>query len=197
MCCSVLQCVAVYRSVSQCFAVCCSVLQYVAVCFSLEVCPTSRAACIFSGAMCSETCCSMLQRWSKVFQNVLQYAATYSCNPFHKFISPLVQMCGFHSRRLPLYILCVAVCCSVWQCFAVCCSVLDFTWNIDVRVPLSLAGPQSHSIHCVLQCVVVLCSMLQCVRLYLEYRHLGSTLAVCFSTEPVSSSGTSQSHTAT
>jgi len=36
VCCSVLQCVAVCRSVSQCVAVCCSVLQCVTVCCSVS-----------------------------------------------------------------------------------------------------------------------------------------------------------------
>ena len=42
MCCSVLQCVAVWCSVLQCVAVCCSVLQCVAVCCSVLQCRDAR-----------------------------------------------------------------------------------------------------------------------------------------------------------
>jgi len=55
VCCSVLQCVAVCRSVinyvTLCVAVCCSVLQCVAVCCSV----------INSVTLCVAVCCSMLQ----------------------------------------------------------------------------------------------------------------------------------------
>jgi len=66
VCCSVLQCVAVYCSVLQCIAVCCSVFQYVAVCCSAkfanyEVSYTRCAAVCCSVLQCVAVCCSVLR----------------------------------------------------------------------------------------------------------------------------------------
>jgi len=57
VCCSVLQCVAVYCSVLQCIAVYCSVLQCIAVCFSVLQC----VAVCCRVLQCTALCCSVLQ----------------------------------------------------------------------------------------------------------------------------------------
>jgi len=57
LCCSMLQYVAVWTSVSLCVAVCCSVLQYVAVCCSVNQCVTVCCSVL----QCVAVCCSMLQ----------------------------------------------------------------------------------------------------------------------------------------
>jgi len=57
LCCSVLQCVAVYCSVLQCVAVCCSVLQRVAACCNVLQC----VALCCSVLQCVAVCCSV---WS-------------------------------------------------------------------------------------------------------------------------------------
>ena len=111
LCCSVLQCVAVYCSVLQCViwkrvdyhqvehpchdewcwcvAVCCSVLQCVAVCCSVLQCYQSEDS-TESGIPPSGT--------PMPGSMVLQYCSVLQC---------------------------VTVCCSVLQCVAVCCSVLQ------------------------------------------------------------------------
>jgi len=58
MCCSVLQCVAVYCSALQCVAVCCSVMWWNAVCCSALQCVAVRC----SALQCVTVCCSVLQR---------------------------------------------------------------------------------------------------------------------------------------
>ena len=55
LCCSVLQCVAVFYSVLQCVTVCYSVLQYVAVCHMVQKCQKVIAVACVAG------CCSVLQ----------------------------------------------------------------------------------------------------------------------------------------
>jgi len=92
-----LQCVAVWRSVSQCVAACCTVLQpnnvphkitlYGAVCCRVLQC----AAVCSSVLQCVAVCCSVLQR--------------------------VAACCSVLQR--------VAVCRRVLQCVAVCCSVLQ------------------------------------------------------------------------
>jgi len=108
VCCSMLQCVAVY----------CSLLQYIAVCISV--------------LQCVAVYCSVLQ-YVAVSCNVLQFPNFYCCSCSccccyycHTEMTSMVTRATAQSRRGR----CVAVCCSVMQCVAVpqcvaaCCSVL-------------------------------------------------------------------------
>jgi len=67
VCCSVLQCVAVWYSVVLCVAVCCSVLQCVAVCCRVLQCVAMWCSVVQCGAVCCSVlqcvavCCSVLQ----------------------------------------------------------------------------------------------------------------------------------------
>ena len=134
-----LQCVAVYCSVSQCVAVCCIVLKrkrrcvqctmcsvYVPrtfICVSFNVSVAVLLQCI---AMCYRVvCCSVLQCVA---------AKETVCS---EYIPPLFVCVSSNVSVAVCQLQCVAVCCSTLQCVAVCCSVL--------------------------QCIAVCCSVLQCV----------------------------------
>jgi len=127
MCCSVLQCVAVWLrcvavccsalpcivsscSVLQCGAVCCSVVQCVAVCVCAHL--SLRKMHLFKFE-CVATHCS-----------VLHCRVALCCSVPHRFakMSPCVML---YCRVLP----CVAMCCRVWPCIALC---------VCVRLHLSL-----------------------------------------------------------
>ena len=130
MCWSVLQCAAVCCSVLQCFAVCCSVLQYVAVCCSVLQC-VAVCCSVLRVLQCVAVCCS-----------VLQYVAVCNrCSP-HKHITSQV------------YILGVAMSCSVLQCAAVRCSALQC---------VSDTVSTCVQIFSVVQSVAVCCSVSYCV----------------------------------
>jgi len=66
LCCSVLQCIAVYCSVSTyvsdtCVAVCCSVLQCVAVCLHTSATPVLQCVAVYCIVLlCVAACCSVL-----------------------------------------------------------------------------------------------------------------------------------------
>jgi len=100
VCCSVLQCVAVFRvavcrSVSQCVAVCCSVLQCVAVCCSVLQCVTvccSVLQCVAvccSALQCVAVCCSVLQCAAVCLQqdDFKERAVALTCNTFGSHMS--------------------------------------------------------------------------------------------------------------
>jgi len=166
VCCSVLQCVAVFCSVlryvaaCQCVAVChpgseyhslvqleiryvavcCGVLKYVEVCCSVS----TRVAVPFVGATWHQVCCSVLQ-YVAVRCSVLQ---------------------------------CVAVCCSTLQCVAVCLLESEYhsLVQLNTLVEACCSVLQWHAVCCnKLQCVTqgqsivsatwhqVCCSALQCI----------------------------------
>ena len=103
MCCSVLQCIAVYCSVLQCG---CSVLQSVVTCLG---CCNQFNEChyIYTRVCCSVAmCCSVSQ-------------CVFTCSEFLRSIS---RMRPFVLESL---LQCVAVCCNALQCVVVCCSVLQ------------------------------------------------------------------------
>jgi len=126
LCCSELQCVAVYCLSGKRFGadilvvkLCCSVMQRAAVCCSVLRTLSER---MFGAHILVVTrCCSELQCGS-VNRSVLHYVAM-CCGSW------LLQQLFWrgHSRR-NLLLQCIAVCCSmcsVLQCVAVCCSVLQ------------------------------------------------------------------------
>ena len=84
VCCSVLQCVAVYCSVLQCVAVCCSVLQCAAVCCSV--------------LQCAAVCCNVLQGVCRIDYLLWSIAFAKDCR-------------GVEQIRTVLR--CVSVCCSI------------------------------------------------------------------------------------
>ena len=101
VCCSVMQCVAVWCSVLQCDAVWCSVLQCVAVCCSV--------------LQCVAVCCSVLQCvavWCSVLQCVAVCCSALQCVAIYTVCCRMTQ-----------YLQGDAVCCSVLQYVAVCCRV--------------------------------------------------------------------------
>jgi len=154
VCCSVLQCVAVFSSwpclrhssctpsysltcVLQCAAVCCSVLQCVAGFSSctpsyLLTCVLQCVAVRCSVLQCVAVCCSVLQCF------------------FH---DPVFDILHVHPLiRSP-------VCCNVLRCVAVCCSVFFMTLSTTFFMyTLLFCSPLLRSPVC--------CSVLQCVAVF-------------------------------
>jgi len=141
VCCSVLQCVAVFCGVLQCVAVCCSVLHEV---FSYCVCLFRRPFVDAGFQRRVAVCCRVLQCVA-VCCSVLQGVAGCRC----------VLRCGAVCCGV---LQGVAVYCAVVQCVVVCCMKSlptvcvfsgDSSWTQDFKG--------------VLQGVVVYCAVLQCV----------------------------------
>jgi len=140
VCCSVVQCGAVWCSVVQCGAVWCSVVQCVAMCCSVLQCVAVRERITYS-------------TYGKVCCNVLNCVAVWESKPCYILVSSRTVCCSVLQGvavwcSVCSVLQCGAVCCSVFKCVAVCCSVLPC-----VAVCCS-----------VLQCVAVCCSVLQCER---------------------------------
>ena len=128
MCCSVLQCVAMYCNVLQCVAVCCSVLQCVAMCCSVLQCVA--VSCI----RCRPGC------------QIL--SITYEPRSSTRFASRRVAVrCSVAVRRSASQ--CVAVRCSALQCAVVRCSALQC-------VAVRCSALQCAAVRCsALQCVAM------------------------------------------
>ena len=106
-----LQCVAVFRSVRQCFAVCCCALQRVYPRIPKRQYHDERNTLLLSFAMC----CSVVQFGAESL-------------PFHTCKRK-------HLDERNILVQCVAVLCTVLQYCAVCCSVLqrDVPLHIETR----------------------------------------------------------------
>ena len=141
MCCSVLQCIAIWCSLWQCVAVCYSILQsegmdvhfawkspmvYPITCCSVSQC----VAVCCSVSQCVAVCCSVLQyvaECSGLLQCVVVFCSRNCMTISDEITDSMPTSCCsvwqcFTVRCSALQ--CVAVCCSVLQCVAVCCSVL-------------------------------------------------------------------------
>jgi len=94
VCCSVLQCVAVFYSVLQCVAMCCNVLQCVAVCWTRSCASTSSLRCV-------AVCCSVLQCVA-VCCSVLQCVAV-CCSEFYKILRIPVMFPSLSHTRSSKY----------------------------------------------------------------------------------------------
>jgi len=163
LCCSVLQCVAVYCSVLQCVAVRCSALMLVTVMASVSDCECVAVCC--SVLQCVAARCSVL-----MFVTIMASVSNRDC------VAVCCSVLQFAAARCSVLMLvtmmasvsdcdCVAVCRSVLPCVAVRCSVLQC-----VVVCYSA-----------LQCGAVRCSVLQCVAV--RYRD-GEHQRPCSSCKP-------------
>ena len=108
MCCSVLQCVAVFDNGR---AIPCALSGSMNILCAKQICMMSTARVL----QCVAVCCSMLQCVA-LFDNG---RANIMC--FLWEYEDLVPNIDMHDVNCT----CVAVCCSVLQCVAVCCSVLQ------------------------------------------------------------------------
>jgi len=148
VCCSVLQCVALWCSVVQCGAVWCSVVQCDAVWGALCCNMVKHAVAVKNTTLRMSR---MTRMRFRVFCSVLQYVVAVSC------CSEEYNASDESDDEDE-----VSVFCSVLQCVAACCSEL-LQWVIAVQIAtlqMSLLTIMSQN---VFQCVAVCCSVLQCV----------------------------------
>jgi len=164
VCCSVLQCVAVYYSVLQCIPVCCSVLQCVAVYYSVLQCITVRRSvfqcvAVYSSVLqCITVCCSVLQ-----CHIMLQCASVWHASNRHLRSTRFYLGFGTISCTTYSMLQCIAVCYSMLQCAAV--RHASRRHIRSTRAYLDLAPFGARPIVCcsMLQCVAVCCKVLQYV----------------------------------
>jgi len=152
VCCSVLQCGAVWCSVLQCVAVCCSVQhsRRIPQVLSQKAEHTLQHTATHIATHCNTHC--------NTLQHTLQHTATHIAKHY-------TQKCSTTSATNFSGVLqCVAVRCSVVQCVAVCYIVsLEMLNNICDEFRRCVAVCCS-----VVQIVAVCCSVLQCGRSVLQ-----------------------------
>jgi len=175
VCCSVVQCGAVWRSVMQCGAVWCIVLQCGAVWCRVVQCVAVWCSVLqltfnlspqlqgikFYDKTAPRTNYLALHVWKSAIppeHSVVQRVVAICCSVLQG-VSKLRCMCGN-----PPYLLNTAWCSVLLQCVvAVCCSVLQCV-AVCEQVALYVREPTIPPENGVLQCVVaVWCSVLQCV----------------------------------